>query len=58
VGKGAFRAVPTILSAQEKDGGHASLCPPYGSSRYSRATATENPCSYGPDVYRSVVTFS
>jgi len=30
VGKGALSAVPTIRSVQ-KDGGHASLCPPYGS---------------------------
>jgi hypothetical protein len=37
VGKGAFRAVPTRDSASPlgwiriRGGGHASLCPPYGS---------------------------
>jgi hypothetical protein len=30
VGKGALRAVPTIFPIVPLNGGHATLCPPYG----------------------------
>jgi len=35
VGKGALGAVPTISPIARLNGGHASLCPPYGLSTHS-----------------------